>query len=36
MEKNKKYFVPQCEEIKLRLEAVIAMSGESEEEGEPF
>ena len=32
MEKNKKYFVPQCEEIKFRTEAI--MQGSLEDEGE--
>ena len=33
MEKNEKYNVPQCEEVELNLEGVIAMSGENEEDG---
>ena len=33
MEKNEKYSVPQCEEVELKLEGVIAMSGENEEDG---
>ena len=33
MEKNEKYTVPQCEEIELRLEGVIAMYGENEGDG---
>lgn len=33
MKKNEKYIVPQCEEIEIKLEGVIAMSGEDEGEG---
>ena len=33
MEKNEKYSVPQCEEVELKLEGVIAMSGENEGDG---
>ena len=33
MEKNEKYYAPQCEEIEIKLEGVIAMSGENEGDG---
>lgn len=33
MEKNEKYFAPECEEIEIKLEGCIAMSGEDEGDG---
>lgn len=33
MEKNEKYFSPECEVTELKLEGVIAMSGEDEGDG---
>lgn len=34
MEKNEKYYLsPECEEIEIKLEGVIAMSGENEGDG---